>query len=173
MEGLLSSAALRRRAAKTSGSLCWQIIRNNHAYLVKKRDIKRPFSSESMNLKNVNSFRYNGFCRDRLLGIDPSSDGKGVVLSFKTRKYKNQPAKNTQSTTLKSGPRRTLFKIHRWIRFNRYRKDLRMAALRRASVILRSQKDKPFRKIRRNKKRVIKNDKTNKSQSKKPQQAKA
>ncbi|XP_042889600.1 60S ribosomal protein L28-like [Penaeus japonicus] len=139
-----------------SADLCWQIIRNNHAYLVKRRDIKKPFSTEANNLKNVNSARYNGFCRNRIIGIEPASDGKGIVLAFKTRKHKNKPAKNIVKTTIKSGPRRALNSIRRFIRFNHYRGDLKMAALRRASAILRSQRAQPFKKVRRVKRHIIK-----------------
>merc|ERR1711972_437705 len=118
--------------AKMSADLCWQIIRNNHAYLIKAKGIKKPFSSEPNNLKNVHSPRYNGVCRERILGISPASDNKGVVLTYKTRKYKNKPGKNTRKTVIKAGPRKALNSIRRFIRFNHYRGDLKMAALRRA-----------------------------------------
>ncbi|XP_064091127.1 large ribosomal subunit protein eL28-like [Macrobrachium nipponense] len=132
-----------------SADLCWLIIRNNHAYLAKKRNVKKPFSTEPMNLKNVNSPRYNGLIHNKMLGIEPAPGGKGVVLSFKARKYQTKPSKNLIKTTIKSGPRRALHSIRKFIKGNRYRKDLKMAALRRASAIFRSQKAQPFKKIRR------------------------
>merc|ERR1711973_272362 len=101
--------------AKMSADLCWQIIRNNHAYLIKAKGIKKPFSCEPNNLKNVHSPRYNGVCRERVLGISPASDNKGVVLTYKTRK-----------TVIKAGPRKALNSIRRFIRFNHYRGDLKM-----------------------------------------------
>lgn len=52
----------------------------------------------------------------------------------------NKPAKSTVKVTLKHRPRRTLKKIKNIINGNRYRRDLRQAALRRASAILRSQR---------------------------------
>ncbi|MEJ1821295.1 60S ribosomal protein L28, partial [Escherichia coli] len=77
--------------AKMSADLCWLIIRNNHAYLAKKRNVKKPFSTEPMNLKNVNSPRYNGLIHNKMLGIEPAPGGKGIVLSFKARKYQTKP----------------------------------------------------------------------------------
>jgi len=53
---------------------------------------------------------------------------------------RNKPAKSYVRTTLNRGGRRSLNAIRKTIAKNRYRKDLKMAALRRASAILRSQK---------------------------------
>ncbi|XP_076041771.1 ribosomal protein L28 [Oratosquilla oratoria] len=132
-----------------SSDLCWAIVRDNHAHLLKKRNVKKPFSTESSNLKNVNSIRFNGFCQKKVIGIEPASQGKGIVLSYKTAKYQNKPAKFMIKTTIHAGPRRALNSVRRFIRFNRYRKDLKMAALRRASAILRSQRAQPFKKAKR------------------------
>lgn len=111
--------------------------------------VGKPFSKEANNLKNVNSPRYNGLCRRKVIGIEPASGGKGIIISHKTAKYQNKPAKNLVKTTVKAGPRRALNSIRRFIRHNSYRKDLKMAALRRASAILRSQRAQPFKKSRR------------------------
>ncbi|KAG7171840.1 60S ribosomal protein L28-like [Homarus americanus] len=96
-----------------SADLCWQIIRDNHAHLLKKRNVKKPFST-------------------------------------------NKPGKNLVKTTIKAGPRRALNSIRRFIKFNHYRKDLKKAALRRASAILRSQRAQPFKKARRRTHKVAK-----------------
>ncbi|TOF85708.1 hypothetical protein CGJ15_25720, partial [Vibrio parahaemolyticus] len=146
----------RWREAKMSADLCWQIIRGNHSHLLKKRNVKKPFSTEPNNLKNVNSARYNGLCKKKVIGIEPAPGGKGIVLSFKTAKYQNKPAKNMVKTTIKAGPRRALNSIRRFIRYNHYRKDLKMASLRRASAIFRSQRAQPFRKARRRTHKVAK-----------------
>lgn len=42
---------------------------------------------EPNNLKNVNSPRYNGMCKKKVLGIEPALDNKGIILSHKTSKY--------------------------------------------------------------------------------------
>ncbi|XP_042216381.1 60S ribosomal protein L28-like [Homarus americanus] len=139
-----------------SADLCWQIIRDNHAHLLKKRNVKKPFSTEANNLKNVNSPRYNGICKKKVIGIEPAAGGKGIILSHKTSKYQNKPGKNLVKTTIKAGPRRALNSIRRFIKFNHYRKDLKKAALRRASAILRSQRAQPFKKARRRTHKVAK-----------------
>jgi large subunit ribosomal protein L28e len=41
---------------------------------------------------------------------------------------------------MKAGPRRSLYKLRRFVLKNGYRKDLTKAALRRASAVLKSQK---------------------------------
>ncbi|KAK3890757.1 hypothetical protein Pcinc_005328 [Petrolisthes cinctipes] len=115
---------------------------------MKRRDVGKPFSTEPFNLKNVHSPRYTGLCKQRVLGVDPAKDGKGIVFSFRTKKHKNKPGKNICKTTIKSDPRKTLLTVKNFINKNNYRKDLRMAALRRTSAILRSQQAQPFRKIR-------------------------
>merc|ERR1711931_242820 len=108
-----------------SADLCWQIVRNNHAYLMKRQNIKKPFSSEPNNLKNVNSAKFNGFCRQRVVGISEAEDKNGIVFTYKTVKNQNKPGKQIN-----------------------YRGDLKQAALRRTSAILRSQQAKPFKKCR-------------------------
>merc|ERR1711874_417255 len=97
-------------SVKMSADLCWAIVRDNHAYLLKKRTVQKPFSTEPNNLKNVNSARYNGFCPKKVVGITAAEGGKGIVLAYKTKKYQNKPGKNLTKTTIKAGPRRALTK---------------------------------------------------------------
>ncbi|KAL7645610.1 UNVERIFIED_CONTAM: hypothetical protein RMT77_003996 [Armadillidium vulgare] len=132
-----------------SSHLNWLIVRNNHAFLYKKRNVQKPFSSEPGNLRNINSLRHNGFLNKKAVHIAPEPQGKGIVLSFKAGKYQRKPAKNLQKTTLKHGPRRSLMKLKRWFECNQYRQDLTMPALRRASCILKSQKPQPVKSKRR------------------------
>merc|ERR1712215_661530 len=121
------------------GDLAWEIVRNNHAYLLKKRNVKMPFSSEPNNLMNVNSLRYNGFCPKKVIGISAKGK-KGIELTYKTAKHQNKPGKNLIKTTIEYGPRRAHDSIRKFINDNKYRKDLKKAALRRVSAILRSQR---------------------------------
>ena len=64
---------------------------------------------------------------------------------LKTKKGKSKPAKNLNKTTFKtaSGSRRILSKIRTTLRQSKYRKDLKTAALRRASALLNGQKAAP------------------------------
>ncbi|XKL59700.1 hypothetical protein PGB90_000716 [Kerria lacca] len=123
-----------------SSDLYWMIIRNNNAYLLKKRDIKKPFSTESGNLKNVASFRYNGLIHEKTIDIKPAKEGKGFIITTKRKNKQNKPGKANISVTMTAGPRRSLFKLRRYLNGSNYRKDLVQVALRKASAILESQK---------------------------------
>uniref|UniRef100_A0A1B6EMQ6 Large ribosomal subunit protein eL28 n=1 Tax=Cuerna arida TaxID=1464854 RepID=A0A1B6EMQ6_9HEMI len=125
-----------------SAHLHWMIIRNNNAYLLKKRNIRKPLSTEPNNLLNIASFRYNGLVHKKSIGIEgpPEKGGKGFVAVYKRAKAVHKPAKCTVKRTFKAAPRRSLHKLKRLIMANKYRTDLCKAALRRASAILKSQK---------------------------------
>lgn len=62
--------------------------------------------------------------------------------------FQNRPAKNTVKVTMKAGPRRSLSKLKNLMKSNRYRRDLKSAALRRASAVLKSQKPVQAKKVR-------------------------
>ncbi|XP_053682902.1 60S ribosomal protein L28 [Sabethes cyaneus] len=124
--------------ADTSSHLNWLIIRDHNAFLLKQRNIRKPFSTEPNNLTNLSSYRYSGLVHKKTLSVVPAD--KGISLVYKRPKQHNKPAKSTVKVTLKHRPRRTLKKIKNIINGNRYRRDLRQAALRRASAILRSQR---------------------------------
>ncbi|XP_060064262.1 large ribosomal subunit protein eL28-like [Ylistrum balloti] len=121
-----------------SADVQWAIIRNNSSFLLKGN--KRTFSMEPNNLKAINSFRYNGLVRQKTIGVEPAKDGKGVVLVTRNSSGWRKPNKNYTKMELKRDPRRVLGTIRKTVRNNRYRKDLKMAAIRRASALLKSQK---------------------------------
>ena len=95
-------------------------------------------------MKGKNSFRFSGLVQQKTVGVAPSADGKGVVLTTKKTTHRNKPAKNSNKVTFQnaSGPRRVLGKIRTTLRQSRYRRDLKTAALRRASALLRAQRPK-------------------------------
>jgi large subunit ribosomal protein L28e len=66
-----------------SSHLTWMIIRNNNAYLLKKRDVKKPFSTEPNNLNNLSSFRYSGLVHKKSVGIVAAPDNKGFTVIYK------------------------------------------------------------------------------------------
>merc|ERR1712243_290182 len=115
------------RTFNMSAELQWMVMRNNHAFLLKRN--KREFSKEASNLKNKNN-----------LGIEASADGKGVVLVTKKQKCQNKPGSSHVRVQLKGGNRTVLNKVRRTILKNGYRKDLKMAALRKASALMKSYK---------------------------------
>merc|ERR1719400_1070845 len=126
-----------------SSDIAWAVIRNNSSFLLKKRGVKKPFSTESCNLTNRNAQRYNGLVNNKAVGVSAAADNKGFVLTTKKSK---KLSKGLVATTMKAGPGRSLQKMKAVLVKGRYRKDLTKAALRRAAAITRSQKALPARK---------------------------
>ena len=118
------------------------VIRKTSSFLHRRRGVKKTFSLEPMNLKGVNSFRYNGLIHRKDLGVQPAKDGKGVTLLYKTSRNQRKPAQVQQSLTLKKGGRRTLRTIRNFCTKGNYRASLNKLAMRRASQILRGQRPK-------------------------------
>ncbi|XP_044157888.1 60S ribosomal protein L28-like [Bufo gargarizans] len=121
-----------------SAHLQWMIIRNCSSFLIKRN--KQTYSTEPNNLKARNSFRYNGLIHKKTVGIEPAADGKGIVVVLKKCAGQCKPATSYEKITINKNSRATLSSVRNIICKNNYRRDLRMAALRRASAILRSQK---------------------------------
>ncbi|XP_015593852.1 60S ribosomal protein L28 isoform X2 [Cephus cinctus] len=135
-----------------SSHLNWMIIRNNNAFLLKKRNINKPFSTEPSNLTNLSSYRYSGLVHRKSVGIVDTPDKKGFTVVYKKAKAVNKPAKATVRRTMRAGARRSLHNLRRLLTANKYRVDLNKAALRRASAVLRSQKPLRAKKVRATKK---------------------
>jgi len=103
--------------------------------------VKQPFSIEPNNLTNKSSFRYSGIVQRKTVGIEPTADNKGFVLVTKKRRTQGKPSQAYSKTIMKAaGPARPLKKLRNSLVKNKYRKDLTKAALVRASVLLRSQR---------------------------------
>ncbi|XP_051175142.1 60S ribosomal protein L28 [Leptopilina boulardi] len=128
--------------------LTWMIIRNNNAFLLKKRTIKKPFSTEPNNLTNLSSYRYSGLIHRKSVGVIDTPDKKGFTVVYKKAKSASKPAKTVVRRTMKSGNRRALHKLKTLLTANKYRVDLTKAALRRASAVLKSQKPVTAKKTR-------------------------
>ncbi|XP_062269356.1 60S ribosomal protein L28 [Platichthys flesus] len=129
-----------------SAHLQWMVIRNCSSFLIKRNG--QTYSTEPNNLKSRNSFRFNGLVHKKTVGVQPAADGKGVVVVLKKRRGQHKPAGSYEKITINKNSRATLNSLRHIIRKNNYRKDLRMAALRRASAILKSQKPVVVRKKR-------------------------
>lgn len=130
----------RGRLEQASSHVQWLVIRNNSSFLCKRK--LGTFTTEPNNLKNRNSFRLNGLVHPKVVGVESAEKDAGVVFSTGSTKNTRKPAKRFHKVTLKKDSRRTLTSIRRTIRKQRYRKDLKMAALRRASALLRGQRIK-------------------------------
>uniref|UniRef100_G1TL08 Large ribosomal subunit protein eL28 n=1 Tax=Oryctolagus cuniculus TaxID=9986 RepID=G1TL08_RABIT len=122
-----------------SAHLQWMVVRNCSSFLIKRN--KQIYSMEPNNLKARNSFCYNGLIHRKTVGVEPAADGKGVVVVMKRRSGQRKLATSYVHTTINKNARATLSSIRHMIRKNKYRPDhVCMAAFRRASAILRSQK---------------------------------
>uniref|UniRef100_A0A672RL60 Large ribosomal subunit protein eL28 n=1 Tax=Sinocyclocheilus grahami TaxID=75366 RepID=A0A672RL60_SINGR len=120
-----------------SPHLQWMVIRNTSSFLIKRN--KQTYSTEPNNLKARNAFRFNGLIHRKTVGIEPAADGKGIQ-TFSHFSGQCKPATSYEKITINKNSRTTLASVRNIIRKNKYRRDLRMAALRRVSAILRSQK---------------------------------
>ncbi|XP_036720316.1 60S ribosomal protein L28-like [Balaenoptera musculus] len=121
-----------------SAHLQWMIRWNCSSFLIKRS--KQTCSTEPNNLKARSSFRYNRFIHRRTVGVEPTADGKGVVVVMKRRSSQRKVAASYMRTTINKNARATLSSIRHVIRKNKYRPDFHVAAIRRASAGLRSQK---------------------------------
>ncbi|XP_068098986.1 large ribosomal subunit protein eL28 [Hyperolius riggenbachi] len=121
-----------------SAHLQWMVIKNCSSFLIKRNN--QVYSTEPNNLKARNSFRYNGLIHKKTVGVEPAADGKGIIVVLKKRAGQRKPATLYEKITINKNSRATLRSVRHIIRKNNYRRDLRMAALRRASAILKSQK---------------------------------
>merc|ERR1711963_567830 len=119
--------------------------RDNSSFLLKKRGVKKPFSTEACNLTWGNAMRYNGLVNTKAVGVTAAADNKGFVLTTKRSKLSHKPAKAALAV-MKAGLGRSLHKTKASLNKQRYRKDLTKAAMRRAAAIVRSQKPLPKRK---------------------------
>uniref|UniRef100_A0A2K5PEH9 Large ribosomal subunit protein eL28 n=1 Tax=Cebus imitator TaxID=2715852 RepID=A0A2K5PEH9_CEBIM len=97
----------------------WMVMRNCSSFLIKRNN---------NNSKARNSFRYNRLIHRKTVGVEPAADRKGVEVVMKRRSGQRKPATSNVQTTINKNAR------------NKCRPDLRMAAIRRASAILSSQK---------------------------------
>jgi len=113
-----------------------------------KRKHMPSLSKEPNNLKGRNSFRYSGLVHKKTVGVEPAATGKGVVLVTRNGNSMRKPAKNYTRVELKGNSRGTLKTIGQSLFKGRYRQDLKMCAVRRASALLRSQKPVVVKKAR-------------------------
>ncbi|CAF0940406.1 unnamed protein product [Rotaria sordida] len=128
----------RGRFDQASSHVQWMVIRNTSSFLRKRK--LGTLTTEPNNLRNRNTFRSNGLIHPKVVGVETVKDGKGVLFTTGCVKNVKKPAKRFRKVKLTKDSRRTLTSIRRTIRKQRYRKDLKMAALRRASALLRGQR---------------------------------
>ncbi|XP_074052044.1 large ribosomal subunit protein eL28-like [Macrotis lagotis] len=107
--------------------LQWMVMQNSSSFLIKHN--KQTYSTEPNNLKARNSFCYNGLIHQKTVGIEPATDGKGIMVVLKHRAGQRKPATSYVRTRINKNTRATLSSVRHIIYKNKYHKDLRMAAL--------------------------------------------
>ncbi|KAL5757630.1 hypothetical protein ACOSP7_020241 [Xanthoceras sorbifolium] len=122
------------------GSLIWEIVKKNNSFLVKqfgRGTAALQFSKESNNLYNLNSFKHSGLANAKTVTIEPGKDQSVVLATSKTKKQ-NKPAALLHKSVMKKEFRRMAKAVTNQVADNRYRPDLKKAALARLSAVNRS-----------------------------------
>jgi len=120
-----------------SASLLWSLIRDNSSFLVKNKPNGLVFSREANNLRNVNSFSSNGLIHKKTMNI--SAGKKGVIVTTKNVR-KTKSGKKFNTVKLTRHPRAINKSIQGIAKT--YRPDLKLAALRRATALLKTKRTK-------------------------------
>nr|SVE74577.1 EOG090X0JNN [Daphnia barbata] len=123
----------------TSSHLQWLITRKTSSFVVRKRNVKQPFTTEPLHLTNRHCFKYNTLVHRNVIGVEPAKDKNGFVVVMKSKKKVFKPKASMVRMQIKSGPRHTLAKLRNIVKSG-YRKDCRQAVLKKASAIIRSEK---------------------------------
>lgn len=120
-----------------SAELQWAIIRKSSSFIVKS--LGTTLSREPNNISSRNSFKANGLVNKNVVGIKAAD--KGVILSTRSKG-------KLVNTTLSRGGRRAIKSIRSATAGCHYRADLTDSAIRKASAVIRSQKNKSVAKRR-------------------------
>nr|SVE75523.1 EOG090X0JNN [Daphnia dolichocephala] len=135
----------------SSSHLQWLITRKTSSFILKKRNVKQPFSTEPLHLTNRHCFKYNTFIHKNVIGVEPAKDKNGFVVAMKSQKKVFKPKASMVRFQIKSGPRHTLAKLRNIVKSG-YRKDCTGAVLKKASAIIRSEKVRVPKKVKPTKK---------------------
>merc|ERR1711962_21056 len=164
--------------AQISPALVWSIVRNNHAHIMKRPNVK-TFSKEDYNLKNIHSAKYNGFINPVAIDVVPNRENKGVTIRHRIRKNYYKPLKNYRRLPQRCSNREAFKNIRFLAKGQKVRGDLEMTALAAASTIIRSQErasgTKPKRhhllQVAKWRKRDARKKEVNAKKNKKPKKA--
>ncbi|EFX83369.1 hypothetical protein DAPPUDRAFT_230702 [Daphnia pulex] len=131
----------------SSPHLQWLITRKNSSFILKKRNVKQPFSTEPLHLTNRHCYKYNTLVHKNVIGVEPAKDKNGFVVAMKSKTKVFKPKASIVRFQIKSGPRHTLAKLRNIVKAG-YRKDCRSAVLKKASAIIRSEKTRVAKKAK-------------------------
>ncbi|GFQ78181.1 60S ribosomal protein L28 [Trichonephila clavata] len=123
-----------------SNELQWMVVRNRSSFLVKKKHVKMPFSTDPFNMKKLHVPRFCGSIQSKAVMVEPHPGKKGVNFIYKKKDVGNKPRQSLRVQSFTKHPRRTMTNIKSFFKKTGYRKDLRMLALRAASKVYRCQR---------------------------------
>jgi len=148
----VSSCESENMAANASADLVWGIVKDTSCFLMTKKVSTRSgmgktgsyLTKEPNNLAGVNSFKFSGLANAKTVGITPTADNNGIVLTKKVKAAERarKPSKALYKATLTKDFRRVAKAIKAETEGNYYRADLTKAALAKWSLIYASQKKK-------------------------------
>ncbi|PAV81470.1 hypothetical protein WR25_16615 [Diploscapter pachys] len=125
-----------------SSDLVWQVIRKNNAFKRRQRGIQKHFSVEKFNLRAVHSQRHSGLASRKALDVQPSSDGKSILLSVKQPKNRFRPRISTKTVSLKKKQMKSISNAAKSLGLGKSART----AQRRAAALLRSQRPRVSKK---------------------------
>ncbi len=105
-----------------------------------KRSGAVQFSSDPMNLANINSYKFSGTA-PRAVGIEQGEDSKGhsaVILKLRSTKKANKPSKSIGKSVMKKNIRAVGNSVNAQVTDAYYRPDLKDAALKRVTNVHRA-----------------------------------
>jgi len=136
--------------ANCSPDVIWNLVKDTSCFVQKRKASARTgmgkagahMTLEPNNLTGINSFKYSGLANAKTVGIAPAADGKGIVLTTKSKKADRvrKPAKLLNKVTLTKPFRKTARTIIAETSGNFYRADLERAALAKWSILHRATK---------------------------------
>eukprot|EP00850_Spirogloea_muscicola_P018346 SM000167S02959 [mRNA] locus=s167:175889:176691:- [translate_table: standard] len=143
--------------AAPSSDLLWLLLRKQHKFLVKRggnNSSSVQFSTEPNNLLNKHSFKYSGLANKKTVGLTAAGDGHVELCTTKTKKG-NLPRSSKNRSLMKKDTRKVALAVINQVVTNRYRPDLKKAAMARLSAIHKSfrvikagaKKPKPSKKV--------------------------
>ncbi|CAJ0577905.1 unnamed protein product, partial [Mesorhabditis spiculigera] len=123
-----------------SADIAWQVIRNNSALLVKRKNIDKAFSTERFNLTKTNSRRYNGFVNNKAVAVEFVKRGVPQIVLKRSREQSKPASSLVVKPLNKTNGRRARVTVQRIV--SGYRPSLAMVAQRKVSQLLRSLRPK-------------------------------
>ena len=129
------------KGVNVSRDLLWILTKQNTAHTFRRRGIPKTFSTDPLNPKGIETLRNSGSLHAKAATVEANPEGKGVQLVLKKQKLSSRRAGNVVKIPLTRGLRRTVRTIKSVVNRAGYRRDLKTVLVRRASAILKSQKN--------------------------------